>query len=481
MYRTQSEDSPKSPLDIALLMKPSYMTTAEVHSHSRTSSRQSQLETSRSDTMSTDNFFIDSFHSQDSTNTLRSVDIPLSKTSYENSSSNNYDSQDNIMISRRGSHTLQTEPIFIGRNELEHMRARPENGYEYESHSLPRRTCIHHKSDEYHTHSLPRREHHHHYIHDHPEPTKMSNGNIPEQVVIMDGNRRMPAYTIQDIQCQPSYVNVVPDTYSLSRRSSTHQQQVPSLSITASTSSAQQSTSSQQVPPSDEMCSTCESETDSNQDDDDEDDDDDDDDEEGEEEEEEEEEETDHDEEEQEIFIDFKPRLSPAPSPSSISKKKKKLTKAMSEGEILVENNKRDKHKQAVSEEDIKPVNDKYKEHLQYTDSPIRDEAIFKPEKFMNSSQDNNSNVNNTRYSRETFRKRSVSLEDPLADEEVLKPAIKNFKIQHPSAPESPDLSTRGKSQFPSTDSITNDGTRGDHSDGIWNESQVTVLPVPPR
>ena len=462
-------------------MKPNYMTTADVHSHSRTSSRQSQLETSRSDTMSTDNFFIDSFHSQDSTNTLRSVDIPLSKTSYENSSSNNYDSQDNIMISRRGSHTLQTEPIFIGRNELEHMRARPENGYEFESHSLPRRTCIHHKSEEYHTHSLPRREHHHHYIHDHPEPTKMSNGNISEQVVIIDGNRRISAYTIQDIQCQPSYVNVVPDTYSLSRRSSSHQQQVPSLSITASTSSAQQSTSSQQVPPSDEMCSTCESETDSNQDDDD-DHDDENDDEEGEEEEEEDEEddETDHDEEEQEIFIDFKPRLSPAPSPSSISKKKKKLTKAMSEGEMLVENNKKDKHKQAVSEEDLKPVNRNYKENLQYTDSPIRDEAVFKSEKFMNSSQDNNSNIN-SRYSRETFRKRSVSLEDPLADEEVLKPAIKNFKKQHPSAPESPDLSTRGKSQFPSTDSITNDGTRGDHSDGIWNESQVTVLPVPPR
>lgn len=471
MYRTQSEDSPKSPLDIALLMKPSYMTTAEVHSHSRTSSRQSQLETSRSDTMSTDNFFIDSFHSQDSTNTLRSVDIPLSKTSYENSSSNNYDSQDNIMISRRGSHTLQTEPIFIGRNELEHMRARPENGYEYESHSLPRRTCIHHKSDEYHTHSLPRREHHHHYIHDHPEPTKMSNGNIPEQVVVMDGNRRMSAYTIQDIQCQPSYVNVVPDTYSLSRRSSTHQQQVPSLSITASTSSAQQSTSSQQVPPSDEMCSTCESETDSNQDDDE------DDEEEGEEEEEnEEEDETDRDEEEQEIFIDFKPRLSPAPSPSSVSKKKKKLTKAMTEGESLVENNKRDKHKLPVNEEDFKTVNEIYNEHLQYTDSSIRDLAIFKPEKFTNVSQDNN-----TRYSRESFRKRSVSLEDPLADEEVFKPAIKNLKIKHPSAPESPDLSIRGKSQFPSTDSITNDGTRGDHSDGIWNESQVTVLPVPPR
>lgn len=438
-------------------MKPSYMTTAEVHSHSRTSSRQSQLETSRSDTMSTDNFFIDSFHSQDSTNTLRSVDIPLSKTSYENSSSNNYDSQDNIMISRRGSHTLQTEPIFIGRNELEHMRARPENGYEYESHSLPRRTCIHHKSDEYHTHSLPRREHHHHYIHDHPEPTKMSNGNIPEQVVVMDGNRRMSAYTIQDIQCQPSYVNVVPDTYSLSRRSSTHQQQVPSLSITASTSSAQQSTSSQQVPPSDEMCSTCESETDSNQDDDE------DDEEECEEEEEDEEDdETDRDEEEQEIFIDFKPRLSPAPSPSSISKKKKKLTKAMTEGDSLVENNKRDKHKLPANDEDYKSINE---------NSSIRDQANFKPEKF----------DNNIRYSRETFRKRSVSLEDPLADEEVLKPAIKNLKIQHPSAPESPDLSIRGKSQFPSTDSITNDGTRGDHSDGIWNESQVTVLPVPPR
>lgn len=444
------------------------MTTAEIHS--RTSSRQSQLETSRSDTMSTDNFFIDSYHSQDSASTYRSGEPSFSKASYDNSSSMN--SQDNLMVSRRASHTLQTEPIFIGRNELEQMRVPRggQNAYEFESHSLPRRTCIHHNSEEYHTHSLPRREHHHHYLHEHND-VKMSNGNIPEQMATTDGKRRLST-TYQD--AQPSYVNVnaVPDTYSLSRRSSAHlqHQQVPSVSINLQQTPHHQHPPPQHqhhhqqqqvVPPSEELCSTCSSETESSTEDDDE----------------ESGSETEQDEEEREIFIDFKPRLSPTPCPSNVAttKKKKKLIKAMSEGEILLEDN--GKCKQipihSASEEDlVQAPMDYSKKNLEYADTPIRDEDICKADKFLNVSPDA---AAANRYSRETFRKRSVSLEDPLADEGVIKKPSRSSLKPNGSSPGSP-CPEDGKSSFASSDDITRD-----HSDGNWNESQATVLPRPPR
>jgi hypothetical protein len=398
LYRTQSEDSPKSPLDMTYIKPLSgyMMTTAEIHS--RASSRQSQLETSRSDTMSTDNFFIDSYHSQDSGNTCRSA------SSYEHNSSMN--SQDNLIISRRASHTLQTEPIFIGRNELEAIQVRNEHGvHEYESHSLPRRTCIHHSNEEYHSHSLPRREHHHHFLHE-----KLSNGNA---IDMGEGRQRRMSASYQD--AQPSYVNmnVTPDTYSLSRRSSTHLQQVPTLSINLQKYQQPpppqhhyQHHQQQVVPPSEELCSTCSSETESTSNSEDE----------SESENEEDEEKCP---EEKEIFIDFKPRISPTPSPNSVAtKKKKKLMKAMSEGEILLEDNCKGKQLpiHSASDEDLGlPQTDYSKKQLEYGDAPIRDEDIFKTDNFMNVSPDSSSSSN--RYNRETFRKRSVSLEDPMAEE----------------------------------------------------------------
>lgn len=466
LYRTQSEDSPKSPLDMSYI-KPSsgyMMTTAEIHS--RTSSRQSQLETSRSDTMSTDNFFIDSYHSHDSANSYRSGDANFTKSAYDNSSSMN--SQDNLMIPRRASHTLQTEPIFIGRNELEQMRVprSGQNAHEFESHSLPRRTCIHHNSEEYHTHSLPRREHHHHYVHEHND-VQMSNGNIPEQIMTADGSgKRRLSVSYQD--AQHSYVNVVPETYSLSRRSSAHlqPQQVPSLSMNLHAQVHhhahhpqppvhQPQPQQQVVPPCEELCSTCSSETESST--------------------EEEDEETgsetecEEDDEEKEIFIDFKPRLSPTPSPPGVAgKKKKRLVKAMSEGEILHEDNGKRKHMpiHSASDEDLaQPPTDYSKKHLDYAGTPIRDEDIFKADNFLNVAPDASTIAN--RYTREAFRKRSVSLEDPLADVATTKKTNRRLQANG-SSPGSPS--------FASSDDVTRE-----HSEGHWNESQTTVLPQPPR
>lgn len=419
------------------------MTTAEIHS--RTSSRQSQLE------MSADNFY--------------SKPVTIMHDSH---------SQDNFMISsRRGSHTLANEPIFIGRNELEQMRRQQHAiataiiPHDFETHSLPRRVCIHHKQDEFHSHSLPRREHHHHYL---EHSASSSNNNIVVEQ-ILEKRRLSSAY--QD--AQPSYVNanVSADTYSLSRRSSSSQQ-VPSLIAINMVVAQQQQLHNQkhhalqQVPPSDEMCSTCSSETDS-QSESDECEEDCDYEEQSEINEENEEEPSDpeeYDSQEKEIFIDFKPHVSP-----SKDIKKKKLIKTMSEGEILLENNGKGSKKLVLASEVDLQQQENYSEYLEYANTPIRDEDIFKTLAASGDQPQTATSSTTTlnRYCRETFRKRSISLEDPLADvEEKKKPNI-NLK-PNGSTPGSP-----GGKSFASSDEVTRD-----HSDITWNDSQITILPLPP-
>ncbi|KAG5684043.1 hypothetical protein PVAND_013295 [Polypedilum vanderplanki] len=466
LCRTQSEDSPKSPLDTLSYIKPSsgyMMTTAEIHSQAL--SRQSQLEALRSNKIN-ENFHFGPYHHM-----------------HEGTSNRSNDNNNSINImARRSSHTLQNEPIFIGRNELEQMRISRalNNPYEFESHSLPRRTCIHHKNEEFSTHSLPRREqqHHHHYLHEHSP-----NNNHMEQ---LNEHQRHIAAAYQDAQ----YVNmnaVNAETYSLSRRSSMQQQQVPSVTINLNSMQQPQqqqhfhhqhhSQALQQVPPSDEMCSTCSSETESesgsNE----------------EEEEEDEEEKTgsetevyEEDEEEKEIFIDFKPHLSPTATSSALlnKTKKKKLLKAMSQGEILVENNEKAKHKPtSASEEDLKRSEEEYLEkNLQYTDTPIRDENVCKTNQLFSET------AQVRRYSKETFRKRSISLEDQLQEGEITTTAtavtsttstIKKTNKSLKANGNSPSGSPGDGRSFASSDDITRD-----HSEGHWNESQVTVLPCPP-
>lgn len=243
------------------------------------------------------------------------------------------------------------------------------------------------------------------------------------------------------------------------------------------------------------MCSTCSSETQTESETEDDEDEENDDGNDSQEEEEEEEEcdeddddEISEEEEEKEIFIDFKPNISPTqPKPECTAnaatiKKRKKLIKAMSEGEILLDNNEIEKQKlTSASEDDLQQQqqhhNQKkaYAENLYYNNTPIRDEDIFKA---LSSATDQTNTTNTTtsssstlnRYCRETFRKRSVSLEDPLADDvEVVKKASKNLKADG-SSPGSPC-----DGRFASTDDITRD-----HSEGNWNDSQITVLPLPP-
>ncbi|XP_062705681.1 uncharacterized protein LOC109409200 isoform X8 [Aedes albopictus] len=197
---------------------------------------------------------------------------------------------------------------------------------------------------------------------------------------------------------------------------------------------------------SDESCSTCESESEKD------------------------------DKEEQEIFIDFKPRISPVPSPSAV--KKKKLQKTLSEGEILLDRKKTKPSDQAptsaisASEEDLKsPVVDPHKDaNLQFSETPIKDEGIFI----------GGPGPGDADRRKESFRKRSVSLDDPTSMEEekgLLEELEADSKDDRTAtAPPSPSrderLSIKSHSPFHSSESLA---TR-DNSDGIWNESQATIM-----
>ncbi|XP_055838175.1 uncharacterized protein LOC129906427 [Episyrphus balteatus] len=179
-------------------------------------------------------------------------------------------------------------------------------------------------------------------------------------------------------------------------------------------------------------------------------------------------------EEEKEIFIDFKPHASPKPSPKI---NKKKLTKTSSDGEILHERRRRQEaaQKEAVhlatistnhassstaEEED----ND---EHL-YQNLPLKD---VKPIPTVTSLSPPDQPKEGSK--RDMFRKRSISLEDPNTSNEA------RLAKSAPPSPCQEEL-LANTSTYPSSDSLANDLTR-DHSDGLWNDSQVTVVTVEPR
>ncbi|XP_065078068.1 uncharacterized protein LOC135701218 [Ochlerotatus camptorhynchus] len=514
LHRTHSEESPKSPFTITSPPSKSPL-MQHFEMPSRTSSQLSHSETSRSDNYPLDRIMTHSRnHSQDSATSYRSTDG--SRTSYE-TSSYPYEMYDSIIIPRKGSHTLSNEPFQVLRRDIEQVHHHGhENGYVFETHSLPRRTCIHHKPEEFHTHTLPRRDYHPHHHHEiifkdqlkmPPQELLISNGSVNQDIRSFDSNslnRRMSAQQVamqqdkQNQQRRASYAYVTPDTHSLSRRNSITHQQVQKVQpmIQAHIQQQQQQPPQkqpQQPPPqqqqqifqplvkpqapiifsqpvhpppscpitppniqpldmqddtkssSDESCSTCDSESEK------------------------------EDKEEQEIFIDFKPRVSPVPSPSSI--KKKKLLKTLSEGEILLD---RKKSKPTVlipanaisaSEEDLKSpaVVDPHKANakLQFSETPIKDEGIF----IGGPAADQR---------KESYRKRSVSLDEPTSVEEekgLLEELEADSKddrmVTAPPSPSREDkLSIKSHSPFHSSESL---GTR-DNSDGIWNESQATIM-----
>lgn len=214
---------------------------------------------------------------------------------------------------------------------------------------------------------------------------------------------------------------------------------------------------------------------------------------------------------EQEIFIDFKPHVSPKPSPKQqlkhrkqhkaeiamrkmqqqrlaqaaaltlpklkqqpAEKESRKSEMAHSDEEEDDEEEEENEEEEEADGEQAHPEHEPDSEQHQADD----DEPLY--ENITPCSCKMEPAAPEVLDKRTQFRKRSVSLDDDYTAETAVCPAP---GLRLPSTPASPcrdELLLANASTYPSSDSLANDNTR-DHSDGIWNESQVTVLTAEQR
>ncbi|XP_063829230.1 uncharacterized protein LOC135078632 [Ostrinia nubilalis] len=226
---------------------------------------------------------------------------------------------------------------------------------------------------------------------------------------------------------------------------------------------------------------------------------------------------------EREIIIDFEPRPDDEAIPFTTLRRKNKrpLQKTLSEGEILL-----DVRKSEINTSDAKdaPIvmstsqenmvrEDREREAIyrqyidqNYTQTPIKDEGIFgfEPDGSFSSSDGNGPyedfHEKYISYKHEPFRNRSVSFEEPteIINKRAEVPELSTAKSS-PGSPEPASLDVEvdhkikraiisstvttiltpleKSSPCASNESLTVDHSR-DHSDGLWNESQTTVLQV---
>lgn len=212
---------------------------------------------------------------------------------------------------------------------------------------------------------------------------------------------------------------------------------------------------------------------------------------------------------EKEIFIDFKPHVSPKPSPKQQLKHRKQhkaeiamrkmqqqrlaqaaaLTLPKLKQPVEIEARKvelapsDDDEEDEEEEDEEEGEDDEEEEHPQQSAEPEPDSEQLHPddeeplyENITPCSCKVEPLPDQVLDKRAQFRKRSVSLDDDYAAMTATTTATPGLRL--PSTPASPcrdELLLANVSTYPSSDSLANDNTR-DHSDGIWNESQVTVL-----
>uniref|UniRef100_A0A182F5V9 Uncharacterized protein n=1 Tax=Anopheles albimanus TaxID=7167 RepID=A0A182F5V9_ANOAL len=236
LHRTQSEEPPKSPF--SLTSPPSSSAHGAGGQHfelppSRASSSQFSHGSDGTHQTHSRN------HSQDSATSYRSTEG--SRTSYE-TASYPYDAYDSIVLPRRASHTNEPTFQFLRKQDFDqlhhHASHQPhhqqhqqqqqqqqqqsqyahgyENGYvPFETHSLPRRTCIHHKPEsEFHTHTLPRRDHHGHHHHELVTSSSALVQPAPEHLILSNGSVNQ-----DHVRCS---FDSTPATGALNRRMSAH-------------------------------------------------------------------------------------------------------------------------------------------------------------------------------------------------------------------------------------------------------------------
>ncbi|XP_053611139.1 serine-rich adhesin for platelets isoform X3 [Plodia interpunctella] len=223
---------------------------------------------------------------------------------------------------------------------------------------------------------------------------------------------------------------------------------------------------------------------------------------------------------EKEIIIDFEPRPDDEAIPfTTLNRKSRKLHKTLSEGEILLDVRKTELNSETVkdaplvmstSQENMTREDREreamYRQYIgqNYTQTPIKDEGIFgfEPDGSFSSSDGNapyeDFHEKYISYKHEPFRNRSVSFEQRT---EIINKRESPDSSTARSSPGSPEpestieVENRTKrakisnnvttiltpleksSPCASNESLTVDHSR-DHSDGMWNESQTTVLQV---
>lgn len=420
LHRTFSEEPPRSPFETSLQGSSAFHV-------SRTPSRQSNFtETSRSDVMT-------SSHSRNPS--------AESGTSFR---STDFSSKDSVI-----SFKLNAE-IF---DDFENVEA-----YEkpfYDSHSLPRKSCIHHRQQQqqhpagqdhqHHTHSLPRRQETGHY-HKHTtcrhgqqtQATNISTEHLHRQRGVGVAEEEFADAHQGIINYDPHLCRQQQQQQMNHHRRMSHSIGKEMNSVLPRRNSVHQS--SYQRPVFDDLISSryVPSAVNNVQPD-----------------------------EEKEIFIDFKPRLSP-PSPKS---RKRGLLKTRSEGEILIDRRRESLVDAAVvcptsqSEEDLIRSShvhqmqlDIDEDRFRYQCVPIKDEGIFVEQNFF-SPMSHHLGVSrgNGGVRKDHFRKRSISLDEQQQQTQQYSPTVDD----------SPEDLRESKSGCASTDSL---------STKEQSESQITVL-----
>ncbi|KAG5899755.1 hypothetical protein JTB14_006092 [Gonioctena quinquepunctata] len=184
-----------------------------------------------------------------------------------------------------------------------------------------------------------------------------------------------------------------------------------------------------------------------------------------------------------EIFIDFKPQLPPTAEKVA----KRSLMKALSEGEILLDQRRTkiiddcvvpEKPLHSISHDNINTEEEQKTFTPYFQDSPIQNEGICKPlEENVYSSIDTGmygqDSIDEDFHEHLIYNKMLLNKQN---SQEGVGIDMERWLRDECIVPSISFLPEKRLSPFTSNDSLTNDAR--DQSDGIWNESQVTVLQV---
>lgn len=164
---------------------------------------------------------------------------------------------------------------------------------------------------------------------------------------------------------------------------------------------------------------------------------------------------------EKEIFIDFKPYISPRPSPKF---RKKRLHKTCSDGEMLL-----DRYRE--KDDEIAVSSDGETGNVRTNGILLEENGKIEVPRQIYLSLPSKSDSEGMHLQKQKIlmtKKRSMSLDENEYN-------LENYTTKSTLSSPGQDDHKALKSDYASSDSLATDVTK-DHSDGMWNESQATVL-----